>query len=232
MGKVKKTAQPAKRKKITVIIADDQTLFREGIKDLIENEKNIEVVAEAADGREALRLVRKHRPHVILLDINLLLMDGIEATRQIHKECPKTNVLILSGYEDEAHVMESISAGANGYLSKMLPATELVNALKTFANQGVMIPQPVMSKLIEGLRGLGNGATEASLVALTKAEIKVLALLGQGESNKEVSATLTCSVKTVKNHLNSIFQKLGVSNRTEAVVKGIDLGLIAAEKSD
>jgi two-component system response regulator DegU len=228
LAKAKKLAA----KKITVIIADDQTLFREGIKDLLENEKNITVIAEAADGREALRLVKKLRPNVILLDIKLPHMDGIEATRQIHKECPTTNVLILSGYEDEAHVMEAIQAGANGYLSKMLPAAELVNALKTFANQGVMIPQPVMSKLIDGLRNMGTANAEASLVALTKTEIKVLALLGRGQSNKEIAASLTCSVKTIKNHLNSMFQKLSVSNRTEAVVKGIDLGLISPEKSD
>jgi len=228
LAKAKKTAA----KKITVVIADDQTLFREGIKDLLENEKNIQVIAEAADGREALRLVKKLRPSVILLDIKLPHMDGIEATRQIHKECPTTNVLILSGYEDEAHVMEAIQAGANGYLSKMLPAAELVNALKTFANQGVMIPQPVMSKLIDGLRNMGTANAEASLVALTKTEIKVLSLLGRGQSNKEIAASLTCSVKTIKNHLNSMFQKLSVSNRTEAVVKGIDLGLISAEKSD
>src|SRR3954466_1370257 len=219
-------------KKISVIIADDQTLFREGIKDLLENEKNITVVAEAADGREALRLVKKLKPNVILLDIKLPHMDGIEATRQIHKECPNTNVLILSGYEDEAHVREAIQAGANGYLSKMLPAAELVNALKTFANQGVMIPQPVMSKLIDGLRNMGTANAEASLVALTKTEIKVLALLGRGQSNKEIAASLTCSVKTIKNHLNSMFQKLSVSNRTEAVVKGIDMGLSSAEKAD
>ena len=231
MAATKAKAKAAK-KRVKVLIADDQTLFREGIKDLLEDEKGIEVIGEAADGQEALRLVKKLKPNVILLDIKLPHMDGIEATRQIHKECPTTNVLILSGYEDEAHVMESIQAGANGYLSKMLPATELVNALKAFANQGVMIPQPVMSKLIDGLRQMGNASAEASLVALTKTEIKVLALLGRGKSNKEIAADLTCSVKTVKNHLNSMFQKLSVSNRTEAVVKGIDLGLISAERVD
>ncbi len=218
--------------KLTVLIADDQTLFREGIKDLLEGEKTLEVVGEAADGAEALRMVKKLKPNVILLDIKLPHMDGIEAARQIHRDCPSTNVLMLSSYEDEAHVMEAIQAGANGYLSKMLPATELVNALKAFANQGVMIPQPVMSKLIDGLRQMGSANAEASLVALTKTEIKVLALLGRGKSNKEIAADLQCSVKTVKNHLNSVFQKLGVSNRTEAVVKGIDLGLISAEKAD
>ena len=214
------------KKRITVVLADDQTLFREGIKDLLESEKSLQVVGEAGDGPEALRLVKKLKPNVVLMDIKLPRMDGIAATRQIHKECPESNVLILSSYEDESHVMEAIQAGANGYLSKMLPASELVNALKAFANQGVMIPQPVMNKLIEGLRQMGSVSAEASLVALTKTEIKVLALLGRGNANKEIAGTLECSVKTIKNHLNSMFQKLGVSNRTEAVVKGIDLGLI------
>ena len=222
----------AAKKKITVLIADDQTLFREGIKDLLDGEKTLQVVGEAGDGVEALRLVKKLKPNVILLDIKLPHMDGIEATRQIHRDCPATNVLILSSYEDESHVMEAIQAGANGYLSKMLPAVELVNALKAFANEGVMIPQPVMTKLIEGLRQMGGTSAEASLVALTKAEIRVLALLGRGNSNKEIAAVLECSVKTIKNHLNSVFQKFGLSNRTEAVVKGIDLGLISPEKND
>ncbi|MFA5139040.1 MAG: response regulator transcription factor [Elusimicrobiota bacterium] len=220
----------AVKKKLTVLIADDQTLFREGIKDLLENEKTIEVVGEAADGQEAVRLAKKLKPNVILMDIKLPHMDGVSATRQIRKECPDTNVLILSSFEDEAHVMESIQAGANGYLSKMLPASELVNALKTFANEGVMIPQPVMGKLIQGLRQMSNATAEATLVALTKTEIRVLSLLGRGNANKEIAAVLGCSVKTIKNHLNSIFQKLDVSNRTEAVVKGIEMGIISAEE--
>ncbi|MBI4051907.1 MAG: response regulator transcription factor [Elusimicrobia bacterium] len=219
------------KKKVTVLIADDQTLFREGIKDLLENEKGIEVVGESADGPETVRLAKKLRPDVILMDIKLPQMDGVTATRQIRKECPQTNVLMLSSFEDEAHVMEAIQAGANGYLSKMLPASELVNALKTFAHEGVMIPQGVMSKLIAGLRQMGNTSAEASLVALTKTEIRVLALLGRGKANKEIAKYLECSVKTVKNHLNSIFQKLEVTNRTEAVVKGIEMGLISAEDS-
>ena len=218
----------AAKKKLTVLIADDQTLFREGIKDLLENEKAIEVVGEAADGQEAVRLAKKLKPNVILMDIKLPHMDGVSATRVIRKECPDTNVLILSSYEDEAHVMESIQAGANGYLSKMLPATELVNALKTFANDGVMIPQPVMGKLLAGLRQMSS-SDSSSPVALTKTEIRVLALLGRGQANKEIAAALDCSVKTVKNHLNSIFQKLDVSNRTEAVVRGIEMGIISAE---
>ena len=146
--------------------------------------------------------------------------------------CKRCGSGAISSFEDESHILEAILAGANGYLSKMLPASELVNALRTFANNGVMIPQPVMNKFIAGLRQMGSGSAEASLVALTKTEIKVLALLGRGQSNKEIAGHLGCSVKTIKNHLNSIFQKFGVSNRTEAVVKGIELGMISAERSD
>ena len=221
------STKSAPKKKVKVLIADDQTLFREGIKDLLENEKVVEVVGEAADGQEVVRLAKKLKPDVILMDIKLPHLDGVAATRVIRKECPSTNVLILSSYEDEAHVMESIQAGANGYLSKMLPAAELVNALKAFANDGVMIPQQVMGKLLQGLRQMNSG--DNSPVALTKTEIRVLVLLGSGLSNKEIAAKMDCSVKTIKNHLNAIFQKLEVSNRTEAVVKGIEMGLISPE---
>ena len=222
----KSKAKPKKR--VKVLIADDQTLFREGIKDLLENEKSVEVIGEAADGNEVVRLAKKLRPDVILMDIKLPHLDGVSATRLIRKELPNTNVLILSSYEDEAHVMESIQAGANGYLSKMLPAAELVNALKAFANDGVMIPQQVMGKLLQGLRQMST--SEGSPVSLTKTEIRVLVLLGSGMSNKEIAAKMDCSVKTIKNHLNAIFQKLEVSNRTEAVVKGIEMGLISPEE--
>ena len=219
------------KKNVTVLIADDQTLFREGIKDLLEDEKGITVVGEASNGPEVVAMAKKLKPDVILMDIKLPQMDGVSATRIIRKDCPNTNVLILSSYEDEAHVTEAIQAGANGYLSKMLPASELVHALKTFTSEGVMIPQPIMGKLIQGLRQMSNATAEATLVALTKTEIRVLSLLGRGNANKEIAAQLGCSVKTVKNHLNSIFQKLDVSNRTEAVVKGIEMGIISAEES-
>jgi len=174
-------------------------------------------------------MAKKLKPDVILMDIKLPQMDGVSATRIIRKECPNTNVLILSSYEDEAHITEAIQAGANGYLSKMLPASELVHALKTFNSEGVMIPQPIMGKLIQGLRQMGTPGYDSAPDSLTATEIKVMALLGKGKSNKEIAAELNCSVKTVKNHLNSIFQKLGVNNRTEAVVRAIEKGLISPE---
>lgn len=218
----------AKKKKITILIADDQTLFREGIKDVLNSEKWLEVVGEAADGAEAVALATKLKPDVVLMDIKLPKMDGISATRKIREAVPQVNVLMLSSFEDEAHVLDAVQAGANGYLSKMLPAAELVNSIKTFTAEGLMIPQQMMGKLLHGLRHMGNNSLP-SQATLTKTEIKVMDYLGKGMSNKELAKILNCSIKTVKNHLNSAFHKLGVSSRTEAVVKAIEQGLISSE---
>ena len=217
-----------KKKKIKVLIADDQTLFREGIKDVLTGEKWIEVVGEAADGIEAVALAKKLKPDVVLMDIKLPKLDGIAATRKIREAAPEVNVLMLSSFEDEAHVLDALQSGANGYLSKMLPAAELVNSIKTFTTEGLMIPQQLMGKLLHGLRRMGEGSMPTQ-ATLTKTEIKVMDLLGKGLSNKELAKALDCSVKTVKNHLNSAFHKLGVSSRTEAVVKAIEKGLISSE---
>ena len=218
-----------KKKIVKVLIADDQTLFREGIKDVLTGEKWISVVGEAADGEEAVALAKKLKPDVILMDIKLPKMDGITATKAIKKTEPNINILMLSSFEDEAHVMDAVQAGANGYLSKMLPAAELVNSIRTFTTEGLMIPQQMMSKLLQGLRKMGepNAPTQAML---TKTEVKVLDMLGSGLSNKELAIELNCSVKTIKNHLNSAFHKLGVTSRTEAVVKAIKLGIISSDK--
>ncbi len=218
-----------KKKIVKVLIADDQTLFREGIKDVLTGEKWISVVGEAADGEEAVALAKKLKPDVILMDIKLPKMDGITATKNIKKTEPNINILMLSSFEDEAHVMDAVQAGANGYLSKMLPAAELVNSIRTFTTEGLMIPQQMLSKLLQGLRKMGepNAPTQAML---TKTEIKVLDMLGSGLSNKELAMELNCSVKTIKNHLNSAFHKLGVTSRTEAVVKAIKLGIISSDK--
>ncbi|ACC98747.1 Two-component transcriptional regulator, LuxR family [Elusimicrobium minutum Pei191] len=219
-----------KKKKIRVVIVDDQTLFREGIKDVLTGEKWLEVVGEGSDGEEAVALAKKLKPDVILMDIKLPKLDGISATRKIREDNPAINVLMLSSFEDEAHVIEAIQAGANGYLSKMLPASELLNSIKTFTSEGLMIPQQLMGKLLHGLRKMGDNGTPSQAL-LTRTEIKVISLLGKGLSNKELATELSCSVKTIKNHLNSAFHKLGVGSRTEAVVKAIEKGLISSEDS-
>ncbi|MDR0735103.1 MAG: response regulator transcription factor [Elusimicrobiota bacterium] len=217
-----------KKKIVKVLVADDQTLFREGIKDILSGERWIQLVGEAADGEEAVALARKLRPDVVLMDIKLPKLDGISATRLIKKAAPAANVLMLSSFEDEAHVMEAVKAGANGYLSKMLPAAELVNSIRTFTSEGLMIPHQLMGKLLHGLRKMDENLPIRS--ELTKTEIRVLSHLGNGLSNKEIALELKCSVKTIKNHLNSAFHKLGVTSRTEAVVKAINLDIISPDR--
>ena len=217
-----------KKKVVKVLLADDQTLFREGIKDILAGERWIQLVGEAADGEEALALAKKLRPDVVLMDIKMPKLDGISAARQIKNAVPAANVLMLSSFEDEAHVMEAVKAGANGYLSKMLPAAELVNSIRTFTSEGLMIPQQLMGKLLQGLRKMDENLPIQS--ALTKTEIRVLNHLGSGMSNKELALELKCSVKTIKNHLNSAFHKLDVTSRTEAVVKAIKLGIISSDR--
>lgn len=215
-------------KQIKILIADDQTLFRECMKDLLENEPDFTVVGEAGNGPEAVAMARKHKPDIILMDIKLPQMDGISATRALRQDLPNTNVLILSSYEDNAHILEAIQAGANGYLSKMLPVAELVKSLREAINQkgSVMIPANIMTNLLQHWRTPGHDTTPDTL---TSTEMKVMSLLGKGKTNKDIAEELGCSVKTIKNHLNSVFTKLGVNNRTEAVVKAIELNLISAD---
>ncbi len=225
-GKTKK-ASPAKKGKLRLLMADDEILFRDVIKDRLSFEKGIEIVGEAGDGREAIRMARALKPDVVLMDINLPVMNGIEATAAIRKCLPKVKVLMVSAYTDDLHVMQAVKAGAYGYISKKLPTQELVRALKAFAEQGTLIPQQVMQKAISRLSHSSH-LFGTPLGDLTETQMRVLSLLGEGKSNKDIAETLGCNVKTVKNHLNNLFQKFDVKNRTEAVVKGLAAGLISA----
>ena len=229
---VKKAASwPAKPRsfggKMTVFVADDEVLFRDVLKDRLAEEGAFTIVGEAGDGAEAVKMVKQLKPDVVLMDINIPVINGIEATRAIRAALPNVKILMVSAYTDELHVMQAIQAGAYGYISKKLPTIELVRALKTFAEQGTMIPPPVMQRAMT-LLSKAHQMFGSPLGDLTQTQMRVLALLGEGKSNKEIAAVIGCNVKTVKNHLNTLFQKFDVKNRTEAVVKGIKAGLISS----
>lgn len=223
----KKAASTTSRVPLRLLMADDETLFRDVLKDRLSAERGVRIVGEAGDGREAVRMAKALKPDVVLMDINLPLMNGIEATRAIRQSLPKVKVLMVSAYQDDLHVMQAVKAGAYGYISKKLPTQELVRALKAFAEQGTMIPQPVMQRAMARINRTSH-LFGTPLGDLTETQMKVLALLGEGKSNKEIAAELGCNVKTVKNHLNNLFQKFDVKNRTEAVVKGLQAGLISS----
>lgn len=218
-----------KERKVRLLLADDHSLFREGLKDILDGTSNFVITGEASSGPEALEMVEKKQPDIVLMDIRLPGMDGIACTRQIKKAHPEITVLILSMYDDESHVLEAFNAGANGYLSKLLSAGDLVRAVDTVHQEGYLIPGNIMTRLMGGLRKLDLTAIEDANGVVTKSELRVLSSLVQGKSNKQIAQDVFVSEKTVKNHLNHLFKKLGVKNRTEAVVKAIERGLVSMQ---
>ena len=225
------TAVPkvVKKDKVRLLLADDHSLFRAGLKDLLDGTSHFVIVGEAATGPEALEMVEKKLPDIVLMDIRLPGMDGIACTRQIKKTHPEVTVLVLSMYDDESHVLEAFNAGANGYLSKLLSAQDLVRAIETVHQEGYLIPAGIMTRLMGGIRKLDLSAMEDANGVVTKSELRVLSSLVQGRSNKQIADEIFVSEKTVKNHLNHLFKKLGVKNRTEAVVKAIERGLVSMQ---
>jgi len=208
-------------KKITrIILADDHVLFREGLRKVLKSEEDIKIVGEANDGAETLRLTSKLKPDVILMDISLPGPNGIRIARQIKRRFQKISIIMLSMYEDTAHIMESFQVGASGYVVKTRPSAELIQTIRSVVKEGVSIPPLIEHKLLKGLRkpDFLIGTKRANL---TKREVRVLKLVASGKTNKEIAKRLFVSEKTVKNHLNHIYRKLGVKNRAQAVLEGL-----------
>lgn len=211
--------------KIKVIIADDHVLVREGIRKLLEIDNNIEVLTEVGDGQGAINMARKERPDVILMDVNMPGTDGIMATRVIKREHPNIKIIALTIYEDE-QVVEMVKAGVSAYVLKDVAGAELINTIhKVMAGEVVIHPR-VANRLVRELNRTDN---KQETINLTRREKDVLALLVKGSSNKDMADALFISEKTVKNHLTSIFKKLGVKDRTQAAVFALKNGFASEE---
>ena len=215
------------KKTIRILIADDHALFREGLRKILELEKDIEIVGEARDGAEALWLADRLKPDVILMDISFPGPNGVRITRQIKKRYRGVHVIMLSMYEDTAHITESFQAGTSGYVIKTRPSGELIKTIRSVVREGVSIPPIIEHKLLKGIRkpDFLSGAKRGNL---TKKEVRVLKLVASGKTNKEIANRLLVSEKMVKNHLNHIYRKLGAKNRTQAVVEGLKREYISA----
>jgi len=216
------------RGKIRVIIAEDHAFVREATRQLLEQEPDIEVVGEASDGAQAVDLVEQVKPHVVILDISMPVMNGIEATRKIKAISPSTAVLILTQYDYDQYVFALLAAGAAGYLLKDVPAAEVVRAVRS-VHAGEPVLHPVIAKKVL-TRFVAEGppqqeARDADAV-LTERERDILRLAASGMSNARIAARLYVSVRTVQAHLSNIFDKLGVGSRTEAVIVSLRRGLI------
>ncbi|MBB6282023.1 MULTISPECIES: response regulator [Geobacillus] len=221
--------------KTRIAIIDDHSLFREGIKRILEFEGDFEVVAEGTDGSEALSIVEEHRPDLVLMDINMPDTNGVEATKQLVEAYPDTKVVVLSIHDDENYVMRALQTGATGYLLKEMDADTLIEAVKIVAEGGSYLHPKVTHNLIREYRRLtserGGGVAvkqevRRPLHLLTRRECEVLQLLADGKSNRAIGETLYISEKTVKNHVSSILQKLNVNDRTQAVVVAIKNGWV------
>jgi len=209
--------------KIKILVADDHPAFREGLSRLIGAEEDLEVVAMAADGVEAIRLAKELQPNVAIIDVAMPVVDGIEAARQIKAACPATANLIISAYGYESYMLASLDAGAAGYLLKNASLRDLVSAVRSVHAGKAVFDLKAASKILHRLAPK-TGEERRRLGELHGREMEVLKLTAKGMSNKEIAAELSISERTVQTHLTNIFRKLGVGSRTEAVLHSLKEG--------
>ena len=208
---------------VRVLIADDHPLFREGMRGRLDRMGDIEVVGEASGGDEAVRLSRELEPHVVLMDIKMPGLNGIEATREILRRNPRVGVLMLTMFEDDDSVFAAMRAGARGYLLKDSGGEEVVHAIRAVTS-GEAVFGPGVAERIIGYFSVPRAAQRAS-PELTEREEEILALVARGKSNQEIAAQLFVSVKTVRNHVSNILLKLQVADRAQAVIRARDAGI-------
>ena len=215
--------------KIRVILADDHAVVRRGIREFLEDAGDIEVVAEADDGAEALHLIEEQRPDVAVLDIRMPEVTGVEATRRIKRQHPGVRVLILTAYDDDPYVFALLQAGADGYVLKTASSEELVSAVRTVCRGESALSPEIASKVVrQAMAGRPVGAAE-QVEALTGRELEVLRLAAQGLTNRAIGHRLGISHRTVQGHLQSIYGKLAANSRTEAVTEALRRGWIVIE---
>jgi len=211
--------------KIKVLVVDDHAMFRQGIRALLEGCEDVEIVGEATEGMEAIEKVLQLAPQVVLMDIAMPVMGGLEATRRIQKESPNTRVLVLTQYEDSEYILSLLRAGAKGYISKTATASELVSAIcAVHKGESFLYPSAATTLIEEYLMRVGGEKNEYE--RLTDREREILQLVAEGRSNREIADRLFISVKTVLRHRANIMDKLGFHNRTELIKYAISKGLI------
>lgn len=217
------------QEKLRVLVVDDQRLMRDGLRTLLELEPDMAVAGEAANGEEAQEQFRHARPDVVLMDVRMPGMDGVEATRRLHAMDPGAKVIILTTFDDDEYVFEGLRAGAVGYLLKALSGEELADAIRTVAKGGALIDPAVTRKVVSEfarlappVRGIDAGLAEP----LSDREKEVLGLVARGLSNREIADELFLAEGTVKNYVTTILQKIGVRDRTQAALRARELGLL------
>ncbi|MDA8189709.1 MAG: response regulator transcription factor [Dehalococcoidales bacterium] len=217
-------------RKIRVLLVDDHTILRDGIRALLSLYDDIEVVGEASHGREAIDRARELSPNVVLMDLAMPGLGGLEATIEIRKECPESKVLILTQHENKEYIFPVLKAGASGYVLKKAAGTDLVTAIRAVHKGESFLDPSVAKAVIDGYVGKGRDQDEnEEFDRLSDREKEVLKLVAEGHSNKEIADLLCLSVKTVMGHRANVMEKLGIHNRTELIRYAIRKGLIGVE---
>ena len=212
---------------VSVVVADDQALVRAGFRSILDAQPGITVVGEAKDGRDAIDLVRRRRPRVVLMDVKMPDLDGIEATRRIVAEAgDETAVLVLTTFDADEYIYNALRAGASGFLLKDVPAEQLIEAVRIVARGDALIAPAVTRRLVEAFIRTAPAQAPDELRDLTPREVEVLTLVARGRSNSEIAADLVLSEATVKTHVKHVLAKLGARDRVQAVVFAYEAGLV------
>ena len=213
--------------KIRIMIVDDHPIVREGLVAVLRRDEDFEIVGEAADGRAAVKRALSLKPDLILMDLRMPEMSGVEAMQKIRATDPAIKFLVLTTYDTDEHIVGALEAGASGYLLKDAPREDLFNAIRTVARGEALLQPRVAARLIQHMTGqTARAQANAGEEDLSPREIEVLQLVARGQANKEIAAQLTITEATVKTHLAHIFQKLAVNDRTEAVTAALQRGII------
>ncbi len=222
---------PAVLETTNLMLADDHGLFRELLGRVLEMERDIRIVGEATNGLDAVTKARQLKPDIILMDINMPIIDGLAATRQITEEMPNVAVIVLTMYKHNHQVLQAMRSGARGYLLKSAQAAEVLSAIRTVRAGGVLIEPTLAGTVVTEYRRLSQSVEPAhGLSILTEREIEIIRYVAAGLSNREIADKLSYSEKTVKNYLSNIFSKLGIRDRTQAAIYGLRQGLIPTEE--
>jgi DNA-binding NarL/FixJ family response regulator len=213
------------QKAIRILIVDDHPIVRDGLVAILSTQPDFAVVGESSNGADAVRLSRDLKPDVVLLDLEMPEMDGVEALKQMRQVCPAVRVIVLTAFDTDERIVGAVRAGAQGYLLKGTPREEIFRAIRVVSKGGSLLEPLVASKLIHHVES-GAQEPDRPRETLTEREREVLTLLAQGRTNKEIAASLVITERTVKFHVSSILAKLGVGNRTEAVTLAAQQGLV------